>query len=170
MTEVPLSNGGVALIDDSDLHAVHEVGFSCGLIWRGTIAGMAWRAKEKNHTTYAVCSLQSALTLSLHRVVMDAKANQLVDHRDGDGLNCIRRNLRITDFTGNSRNRQKGHDCSSRFKGVSLHKASGKWSAQIKVNRVKHYLGLFATEQEAAAAYDTASKELHGEFARPNVV
>lgn len=168
--ELRLTTGEIAVIDDAEANRVHEVGFSCGLIWRGTIASMTWRGKKRRHTTYAVCTLAGALELRLHRVILDATAPQVIDHRDGNGLNCMRANLRTTGFSGNSQNRGKSSGKSSTFKGVSLHKQTGKWSAQIKMNRTKTHLGLFATEQEAAAAYDAASKELFGEFARPNAI
>lgn len=54
------------------------------------------------------------------------------------------------------------------YKGVSFHKLTGRWSAQIGVNRRLHYLGLFDTPEQAAYAYDAAAKEHHGEFARLN--
>lgn len=46
---------------------------------------------------------------------------------------------------------------SSRYKGVSRHKQSGRWSADIKVMGRKTYLGLFETEEEAARAWQAAA-------------
>ena len=45
---------------------------------------------------------------------------------------------------------------SSVYKGVSWHKPRRKWEVSIAVNKVKHYLGLFVDEVEAACAYDAA--------------
>lgn len=47
---------------------------------------------------------------------------------------------------------------SSRYKGVTFDKASGKWRARItRIGKLKH-LGLFLTEIEACNAYQSASK------------
>lgn len=54
------------------------------------------------------------------------------------------------------------------FKGVTLHKQTGKFQAQITKDRRTRYLGLFATASEAGAAYDAEAVNLFGEFACTN--
>lgn len=56
---------------------------------------------------------------------------------------------------------------SSRFVGVSR-RANNRWTAQIKRCGVKLHLGLFASEEAAAAAYDRKAVELFGRTARLN--
>jgi hypothetical protein len=56
----------------------------------------------------------------------------------------------------------------SGFKGVSLHKKSNKYHANIMVNQKLIYLGSFTDPVEAAHAYDEAAKYHHGEFANLN--
>lgn len=102
----------------------------------------------------------------LHRFLLDAPTGVMVDHKNGNGLDCTRGNLRVA-----NRN-QKQHNSgprngTSRFKGV-YRKTKNRWAAQIKARQTYRYLGLFATEEDAASAYDEAAKELHGEFARLN--
>jgi uncharacterized protein len=63
---------------------------------------------------------------------------------------------------------QGGRGGSSKFKGVSSHKASGKWSAQIKIDGENKYLGLFTDEIEAALAYDSAAIKAWGPEAYTN--
>ena len=53
-----------------------------------------------------------------------------------------------------------------RSKGVHLHAKTGKWQAQIMVDRVSVYLGLFDHIKDAAAAYAEASKRHHKDFGR----
>lgn len=52
----------------------------------------------------------------------------------------------------------------SGYRGVSWHKVTGKWIAQISDFGKKRHLGLFTTPQEAYAAYVAAAKAIHGEF------
>jgi hypothetical protein len=105
--------------------------------------------------------------VTLHRFVLSAGSGSLVDHRNGNGLDCTRGNLR-TATRGQNQHNSGPRRGASRFKGVTWHRKAGKWLAQIMSDRVYRYLGLHATEQDAARAYDTAAKELHGEFARLN--
>jgi hypothetical protein len=103
----------------------------------------------------------------LHRILSGALPGQLADHINGDTLDNRRANLRACDALGNARN-CAGKGGSSRFKGVSWYPAYGKWMAQITVNYRRRCLGYFATELEAAEAYNRAAATAFGAFARLN--
>lgn len=91
------------------------------------------------------------------------------DHKDGNGLNNQRSNLRQATHSQNKANAPKYRGTpTSQFKGVSWHPKCGKWLAQIKVNNKTRHLGYFDDEVEAARAYDTAALHHFGEFAHPN--
>lgn len=90
-----------------------------------------------------------------------------IDHINGNRQDNRIINLRIVGFSENAQNRHARLG-SSPFKGVTLHKPTGKWQAQIKKNNRSHYLGLFSREVDAAAAYDAASKRLFGSFCNHN--
>jgi len=107
----------------------------------------------------------------LHRFILGLKADDpgIVDHKDGDGLNNTRANIRPCTYHENACNRGKPKGAyTSIYKGVSLDKRTGTWRAQIGAHGVKHYLGTYPTQIEAAHAYDAAARQLHGEFAHPN--
>ncbi|MEY8188628.1 AP2 domain-containing protein [Peribacillus simplex] len=109
-------------------------------------------------------------TISLHREVMGF-SDSMIDHIDGDVLNNTRSNLRPCNKSTNSMNSSKQkRETSSKYKGVSLFKRTNKYSAYIKKNGKRRHLGYFLTEDEAAMAYNSAAKELFGEFARLNEV
>ena len=96
---------------------------------------------------------------------------QLVDHRDGDGLDNRRCNLRLTTHAPNQQNRCVVRSQSG-FKGVSLSPLpNGKprpWRAYITVNGKQRHLRRFETAEESARAYDRAGREVFGEDACTN--
>jgi hypothetical protein len=92
----------------------------------------------------------------------------LVDHKDGNALNCVRSNLRVCNFAQNNRNRKKPVSKESSYKGVRKHR-HGRWRASIKVNGVTINLGVFDVELDAARAYDAAASKHFGEFAKTNL-
>ncbi|CAH9071653.1 unnamed protein product [Cuscuta europaea] len=60
-----------------------------------------------------------------------------------------------------------GNITSSRFKGV-VGQQSGNWGAQIYANHQRIWLGTFKTEEDAAAAYDSAAIRLRSGDAHRN--
>jgi hypothetical protein len=88
-----------------------------------------------------------------------------VDHRNGDGLDNQRSNLRPASAAQNRHNQRPHGQHSSRFKGVGWNKRKRKWVAQIKVNGKNRHLGYFAREEDAARAYTEASLAIQGEYA-----
>ena len=93
------------------------------------------------------------------------------DHRDRNGLNNRRSNLRPATRQQQQANHKKHADgVTSRFRGVSLFKESNKFRASITVNEKHIHLGLFVDEEDAARAYNDAAKIHFGEFASLNDV
>jgi hypothetical protein len=99
----------------------------------------------------------------LHRQILGGAAGIETDHRDGDGLNNRRKNLRPCSRSENQANsrRQPG---TSGFRGVCIDRKTGRWIAQLANVRI----GTFVTPEEAACAYDRAAIECYGEFATLN--
>jgi hypothetical protein len=93
---------------------------------------------------------------------------KLVDHIDRNPSNNHISNLRWATYTENLGNQLSRKGSSSKYKGVFFHKATKKWQAEVRVDKVKKYLGSFTCEKEAALVYNKKAKELFGEFALLN--
>lgn len=155
MREVPLygskAQGRVARVDDAD--------YELAMTYR-------WNVQEQPETSSGPYAKSGAVYL---HTLLTGWA--LTDHKDGDGLNCQRYNMREATDAQNLANQRKsrsyaGKPTQSRYKGVSRN-GSG-WAAKIIINRQYHYLGTYADEADAGRAYDAAAKEAHGAFARVN--
>lgn len=105
--------------------------------------------------------------ITLHRLIMNAKSDEMIDHIDGNTMNNMKCNLRKCNKNQNMWNRQKHKTAQSIFKGVRITEY-GTYRARISYNNKRMELGTFKTESEAAKAYDKKAKELFGEFARLN--
>jgi hypothetical protein len=93
----------------------------------------------------------------------------LVDHENGDKADQRIENLRLATHSQNSQNMGRNKANTTGFKGVAVFNQSGqptRYRALIRANKVRVFLGIFDTPEEAHAAYCKAAKEYHGEFAR----
>lgn len=147
MIEVPLANRPeVALIDDDDAHLV---------------LSRRWRWAKG----YAVSGRNS---VSMHRLILGAGRSQLVDHRNRDRLDNRRENLRLATKAENALNGNiRGG--SSRYRGVCWDVGAHtnpkrRWRASIRVDGHVRFLGNFATEEEAALAWNAAAAVIWPDF------
>lgn len=90
------------------------------------------------------------------------------DHKDGNGLNNQKDNLRICTKSQNGQNRRKKEGCSSQFVGVTWSKKQKRWVAQIGIADRMTHLGSFIDERAAASAYNKAAVGMFGESAKLN--
>lgn len=156
--EIPLTQGKVALVDAEDAERVNEYRWCANKVI----------LKSGKVKFYASRTVRKGVQRQLHRFLTNAKRGQEVDHKNGDGLDNRKSNLRVCTRAQNLWNRGKTKPGSSIYKGVVKTKHN-RWAAYIKANGKREFLGCYATEIEAAAAYDKRAKELHGEFAYLNL-
>lgn len=89
-----------------------------------------------------------------------------IDHINCDPSDNRLRNLREASSAQNKWNRGAQRNNTAGFKGVSLHKRTGRFMAQIVHRKQYQFLGMYKTAEEAHAAYCAAAARLHGDFAR----
>jgi len=156
MKTIQLTNSNqVALVDDEDYDYLNQ------WTWRTNASGYACRKTTNKQ--------RKCITFFMHRVIMaivDPTIN--IDHINDNKLDNQRSNLRCATRSQNTGNQRKLTKASSKYKGVSVYTKTHKWQAQINCNKQHYYLGLFATEIEAARAYNKKAVELFGAFARLN--
>ena len=88
------------------------------------------------------------------------------DHENRNPLDNRKENLRVASSQENSRNRTIQRNNTSGFVGVSWHKRSNKWTAQIKVDGQLIHLGIFTEKYDAIIARLKAEMKYFGiEFA-----
>ena len=154
---IDLGQGEWTLLDEVDYYRFGNLKWSLGGYKKNLYAVSGIKNKDGNFEL-----------VRLHRLIMNPPENLVVDHRNGDGLDNRRENLRLATKSQNLFNSRKRKNTSSQFIGVSFDKRSGLWVAYIGLCRKKIFLGYFKNEIDAAKAYDAAAKIYHGEFARLN--
>ena len=147
MKEIKITQGKVTVVSDEDFEMLSK----CK--WHAVFTKGHWYVK----------SVVDGQQVYLHRFLMKPKSSKiLVDHINGNGLDNRRENLRFATKQENLRNRGIQKNTTSGFRGVSLHKQTGKFTAQYKISGKKYHIGIYKTAKEASEAYET--KELFGKF------
>lgn len=142
----------MALIDDEDAALTHLT----WSLWKGR-GGHEYVVRH-NSTRGGMARSQVAL----HRVVMGVTNPKIrVDHRDGNGLNCQKSNLRIATAQINGRNRA-GPNSNTTTGHLGVSRCGDRFRATIRVDgRVKN-LGRTDTVEAAIAARLAAEKTYWG--------
>ena len=147
--KVPLGNGQFAIVDDEDFELISK---------------FKWHIQPSRigKEGYAVTKIR------MHRIITNAPHGAMVDHINGDSLDNRRCNLRLCTNAQNQQNTE-GRGGSSRHKGVSFNKKSGKWLAAFLFEGRRYYCGLWDDEDDAARAVDKKRGEVCGTFASKNL-
>src|ERR1700761_3055809 len=101
MKEIKLKGGEICLVDDDDFDLV---------------SGYKWYLSHGKNTNYARSKSQRPNHVAMHRLILNlTDPKQIVDHIDGNGLNNVRKNLRICTVGQNLCNRTPHKNKSSIF-------------------------------------------------------
>ena len=89
-----------------------------------------------------------------------------IDHINRNKLDNRMCNLRSVTQAVNNHNKGKKEGCASQYIGVV--KKGKKWQARINVNGIRHNLGTYEHEIDAAKAYNEAARREYKENANLN--
>ncbi len=159
MKRIPLTQGKFTLVDNEDFDRLNQY---------------RWQYNKKDdcgQRNVGVPGSRRTKTLCMAPEVL--QTTKMVDHKDGNGLNNQKFNLRECTTTQNGYNRKKQKGASSIYKGVSFDSYSKKWRAELWTRnifnkRIRITIGFFLNEEEAAKAYDDKARYEFGEFAALN--
>lgn len=159
MKEIQITRGCVALVDDEDFERLNRYHWC----YHGN--GYAARGYHENGKVHIEKTHQA--------IIGAAPKGYVIDHINGNKLDNRRSNLRFVTHQQNTFNSKpktnvSGRLCRSRFKGVTWRGDRHKWRSCITIDRKRHYIGLYDTEEEAAIAYNNAAIILFGEYANLN--
>lgn len=156
MKKIHLTQGKCALVDDIDFPYLNRYKW-----YSAKSHGVPKYAARKNG-------------ILMHRVIMNPATGYQVDHKDGNTFDNRRENLRICSTKQNAQNRKKPKNNTLGYKGIFYvsRLKSKPWGAHIQYReqgkKKRIWLGQFATKREAANAYDSAARDLFGQFALTN--
>ena len=161
MKTVPLhgktARGRVALVDDEDYELVSQYRwFVLEQIRNG-----------RTHGPYAIANTghgrRNQRPVLMHKFLTGWPQT---DHRNHDGLDNRRSNLRPATNGQNHANERPSTGFSSAYKGVHWARRERGWVARIRVGNGKRlHVGTFKSEIDAARAYDVAALAAWGEYA-----
>lgn len=155
MKLIPLSKNGkhkgkyFAKVDDEDFECLNKSNWQVALSMDRPCASR----------------YENGVRIFMHNQIMNkVEVGIFIDHIDHDALNNQKSNLRAGTHSQNCQNRRPCKNTSSKYRGVCWHNKNKKWTASLRFNKKRIYLGIFEIEEDAARAYDAKAKELHGEW------
>ena len=112
-------------------------------------------------------------TIYLHKLIAERYLsddrvgnNTLVGAKNGNKMDCRLKNLEYRSRSIASRKRKS----SSKLGYTGVYQENNRFRAVISVNRRSVHIGMFATAEEAALAYNERSLALYGEAGKLNVI
>ena len=156
---LPLSQNKFAIVDAADYNRLNKYKWCLSKIPRTNYALTRIKARRVKG------KLTKRKAMLMHRFILNAPRHLVVDHKNHNGLDNRKQNLRLCTRAENNRNRRTFRKGTSKYKGVSWDKKRKLFLAAIRCNGKYYNLGRFKSEIEAAKAYDKKARELFGEFA-----
>jgi len=157
MKRIKLTKGKYAIVDNEDYPYLSRFDWqtSSTETTRGVIG-------------YGATTAINGKIIYMNRFLLKSKSNYRVSYKNGNHLDCRKKNLFYSASTDILHRCKKRVGATSKYKGVSFNKNRGKYCVAITKQRVAYYLGYFINERDAGLAYNKKAKELYGELAYQN--
>jgi len=164
MKKIPLRNRkkeivDYVLVDDDDFKKINQY---------------KWYYLKRKTSSAVISKNKNYKTIYLHRLVMSAKKNEVVDHINHNILDNRKSNLRICTQSQNMMNMRKNKNNTSIYKGVhemnNIGSRKNKWRVTLMKNYKQIHIGVFDSQIKAAIAYNKAALKYFGEFALLNKI
>lgn len=102
--------------------------------------------------------------ITIHRLIMNASDDEIVDHIDRNPSNNKRNNLRIVTQYENMMNSSVSKVNKSGYKGVFYNKTTDRWDVRITVRGKKINLGSYKIKDDAIKVRLEAEMKYQGEY------
>ena len=122
----------------------------------------------KSNNGYIFSRDENSKIIYLHRIVMNASVDEVVDHQKHNLMDNRKQFLRIGTQSNNNMNHDMRSDNTSGITGVWLDKRNNHWCSEIMLNKKKIHLGSFKTLEEAAQARRNAEEKYFQEWSFKN--
>jgi hypothetical protein len=152
----------VCLVDDEDYESLSK--------YRWYLSRKGYAQRNRRY----VNKIPDRLPVQMHTMIIGNKDGLVIDHVNNNKLDNRRSNLRHISNTENIRRRGVQKNSKTGFKGVYFCKTKGlkstRYLSYIRVDKKLLFVGYFANKEEAAKAYNEASKKHHGEHGYQNAI
>lgn len=128
------------------------------------ISGYIWHSQDGYANTYVMTKEGKRKRLGMHRLLLNAKDGDVVDHINRKPNDNRKLNLRICTIGQNNINHSLRKDNKSGVVGVRFDKRINKWVAQIRINGKSIHLGSFYDKEDAIAMRRSAEEKYFGDF------
>lgn len=143
MKEIQLTQGKTAQVDNDDFDRLNL---------------HKWYVMKNCKTYYAARFITingKEKTFRMHHAIMGKVQGLQTDHKDGNGLNNQKGNLRFVTVRQNAQNRKNIYK-TSQYPGVCWDGDRDKWRSTIKINDKYKHIGRYVSEADAFIAYRNA--------------
>ena len=100
----------------------------------------------------------------LHRLIVNAPDDKVVDHKNHLEYDNRKQNLRVCEYSDNAHNMSNTSRNTSGIKGVCWYKSINSWHSRITIDGKTVSLGYYKSFDDAVKARKKAEKKYYGEF------